>query len=75
MAITYNLEDYRVSFHWDQDTDLWHVKSDDIKDLDLEAKSFNTVIKMLSQKHPEFTNAICIFFPDSINDLPQKYYP
>ena len=64
MAITYKLEDQRVTFHWDHATDLWTAKSEDIEDLDIEAKSFSALLKMLKHKHPEFSKSIRIFFPD-----------
>ena len=66
MAITYKLEDQRVTFHWDKQTNLWTVKSEDIEDLNLEAKSFNSILKMLKNKHPEFSTSIRVFFPDSV---------
>lgn len=65
MAITYKLEDQRVTFHWDKQTNLWTVNSEDIEDLNLEAKSFNSILKMLKNKHPEFSTSIRVFFPDS----------
>lgn len=46
MAITYKLEDQRITFHWDHETDLWTAKSDDIKDLNLETNSFNSILKL-----------------------------
>lgn len=66
MAITYKLEDQRVTFHWDKQTNLWTVQSEDIEDLNLEAKSFNSILKMLKSKHPEFSTSIRVFFPDSV---------
>ena len=65
MAITYKLENQRVTFHWDKQTNLWTVRSEDIEDLNLEAKSFNSILKMLKSKHPEFGTSIRVFFPDS----------
>ncbi len=67
MAITYKLENQRVTFNWDRQANLWTVKSDDIEDLNLEAKSFNSILKMLKNKHPEFSTSIRVFFPDSAN--------
>ena len=66
MAITYRLEDHRVTFHWDRNTDMWTAISDDIKDLNLEASSFSSVLKLLRNEYPELTNSIRIFFPDIV---------
>ena len=66
MAITYRLDDQRVTFHWDKEADTWTAKSEDIEDLNIEAKSFNSILKMLKRKHPEFSTSIRIFFPDSV---------
>jgi hypothetical protein len=66
MAITYKLNDQRASFHWDKHNDLWTAKSDDLAGLNLEAKSFETMISMLNQQCPELTDSVRIFFPDAI---------
>ena len=64
MAITYNLNDHRVSFHWDKEADLWTAQSEDLGNLHLQAKSFNCILRMLNKQHPELTSSIRIFFPD-----------
>lgn len=69
MAITYRLEDQRVTFHWDRDSDIWTAKSDDIESLNLKANSFNSMLYQLKKQHPEFSNSIRIFFPDSHREL------
>ncbi len=66
MAITYRLENQRVTFHWDHKTDLWTAKSEDIEGLDLQAKSFNSILNLLKIQHPEFSNSLRIFFPDTL---------
>ena len=63
MAITYRLDDQRVTFHWDHEKDLWTAKSDDIESLNLQAKSFHSILKLLKKRHPEFSSSIHIFFP------------
>ncbi len=63
MAITYRLEDQRITFYWDQETHLWTAKSDDIEGLNIQAKSFSTILKWLKKQHPEFPNSTHIFFP------------
>ncbi len=65
MAITYKLNDHRVSFHWNKESDVWTAKSEDLDNLHLEAKSFNSMLRMLKEHHPELTSSIRIFFPDS----------
>lgn len=66
MAITYQLEDQRITFHWDRNTDRWTAISDDVKDLKLEASSFSSVLKMLRNQYPELTNSIRNIFPDIV---------
>ena len=65
MAITYTLNDYRVSFHWDKTNELWTAKSTDLGNLHIQSKSFNGMLKMLNNQHPELKSSIRIFFPDS----------
>ena len=64
MAITYRLENYSVTFHWDRYTDNWTAKIDNIEDFNLEAKSFGAILRMFRQQYPEFTNSIQVFFPN-----------
>ena len=61
MAIIYRLENQRVAFHWDRDNDIWTAKSDDVKGLNLQASSFNSMLYQLKKQHPEFANSIRIF--------------
>ena len=65
MAITYKLNEHRVSFHWDKESDMWTAQSEDLNNLNLEAKSFNGMLKLLRNQHPELATSIRIFFPDS----------
>jgi hypothetical protein len=69
MAITYKLNDQRVCFHWDKETDLWTVESEDLDNLRLEAKSFNGILQMLTQQHPELVSSIRIFFQTLLKKL------
>ena len=66
MAITYKLNNQRVSFHWDKEHAVWIAKSEDLESLNLQAKSFNSMLKMLRNQYPEFSTSIRIFFPDSL---------
>jgi len=75
MAITYRLNDHRVSFHWDKNSNLWKAESDDLEGLNLQAKSFNSMLKMLNKQHPELAHSIRIFFPDSVKEIAEIHYP
>ena len=66
MAITYKLNNHRVSFHWNKDNDMWNAQSEDLNNLNLEAKSFNGMLKQLRTLHPELARSIRIFFPDTV---------
>ncbi len=65
MAITYKLNDCQVSFHWDKECGHWTAKSEDLDGLNLKAKNFNSILKMLNNQHPELATSIQIFFPGS----------
>jgi len=65
IAITCRMDDRSVTLHWDKEAHIWIAKSEDIEDLNLEAESFNLILNMLKQEHPEFSASIRIFFPDS----------
>jgi hypothetical protein len=75
MAITYKLNDQRVSFHWDINSDLWAAKSEDLSGLNLQAKSFNSLLRKLNKQHPELAHSIRIFFPDSVKAIAEIRYP
>ena len=75
MAITYKLNDHRVSFHWDKNSDLWTAKSEDLNGLNLQAKSFNSMLRMLNKQYPELAHSIRIFFPDSVKAIAELHYP
>lgn len=69
MAITYKLNDHRVSFHWDKKSNMWTAQSEDLNDLRLEAKSFNGMLRLIRNQHPELATSIRIFFPDSYKEV------
>ena len=75
MAITYKLNDHRVSFHRDKSNDLWTAESEDLGGLNLQAKSFNSMLRMLNKQHPELAHSIRIFFPDSVKAVADLHYP
>ena len=75
MAITYKLNDHRVSFYWDKNSALWTARSEDLNGLNLQAKSFNSMLRMLNKQHPELAHSIRIFFPDSVKAVAELHYP
>ena len=75
MAITYRLNDHRISFHWDKENDLWKAECEDLNGLHLHAKNFNSMLKMLNKQYPELAHSIGIFFPDSIKEVAEIHYP
>lgn len=75
MAITYKLNDHRVSFYWDKECDLWAAKSDDLDGLNLRAKSFNSMLRMLNKQYLVLAHSIQIFFPDSVKAIAEIHNP
>ena len=62
MVITYKLNDHRVIFHRNKESDLWTAKSVDLDGLSPEAKSLHSMLKMLKNQYPELATTIHIFF-------------
>ncbi|MEJ2114754.1 MAG: DUF1902 domain-containing protein [Gammaproteobacteria bacterium] len=75
MAITYKLNGHRVSFHWDKNSNLWTARSEDLNGLNLQSKSFSSMLKMLNNQQPKLAHSIRIFFPDSVKEVAELHYP
>lgn len=55
--------------------ELWTAKSEDLNGLNLQAKSFNSMLRELNNQHPELARSIRIFFPDSVKTIAELHYP
>ena len=66
MAITYKLNDHQVNFHWDKRSNLWTAKNEALDGLNLRAKSFDSILRMLNNQHSKLAHSIRIFFSDSV---------